>query len=141
MGFRIERQQAIFDRTQGRCHICRKRLAWSNYGVVGARGAWEVEHSVPQAYGGTHHMNNLYAACIPCNRSKGAESSRWARGQYGYTAAPHSVAQELRERQKNARIGAIVAGGLALLARAAPPVALLAAGFGALAGHSMDLEE
>lgn len=50
MGFCIEKE-AIFDRTQGLCHICRRRLAWSNYGIFGARGTWEAEHSVPQAVG------------------------------------------------------------------------------------------
>lgn len=140
MGFSIEQKEAIFDRTQGHCHICRRRLAWCNYGIFGARGAWEVEHSVPQALGGTHHGNNLYAACISCNRAKGAGSTRSVRGQYGYASAPLSAAAEQRARQKNARRGALLFGGGALLFGAAPPIALLLAGFAALAGHAMELD-
>ena len=38
MAFDQQRQDAIFKKTDGRCHICRKRLARKNYGAVGARG-------------------------------------------------------------------------------------------------------
>lgn len=76
MGYSIERQREIYERTNGRCHICRKQLAWCNYGVLGTHGAWEVEHSIPRAAGGTDHLNNLYPACIGCNRSKGDGSTR-----------------------------------------------------------------
>ena len=89
MAFDPKRQDAIFKKSAGRHHICRKKLARKNYGVVGARGAWEVEHSVSQAAGGTHHTHNLFPACIPCNRSK-RDSSTKARGQHGYRAAPLS---------------------------------------------------
>jgi 5-methylcytosine-specific restriction endonuclease McrA len=68
--------RAIYDRTEGQCHNCRKRLTFRNYGLFGKRGAWEIEHSVAQARGGTDHGNNLFAACISCNRSKGDSSSR-----------------------------------------------------------------
>lgn len=90
MAFDPKRQDAIFKKTDGRRHICRKKLARKNYGVVGARGAWEMEHSVSQAAGGTHHLNNLFPACIPCNRSKRDSSTKAARGQHGYRAAPLS---------------------------------------------------
>jgi len=71
MHFSDDDLNEIYDRTSGYCHICHRKLAFINYGVLGARGAWEVEHSKPQARGGTHMRTNLYAACIPCNRSKG----------------------------------------------------------------------
>jgi len=72
MAFSSEQLNQIYNRTSGYCHICHKKLAFKNYGVFGARGAWEVEHSNPQAKGGTNRLNNLYPACITCNRSKGA---------------------------------------------------------------------
>ena len=81
---------SIFDRTDGQCHICRDKLKWKNYGIIGELGSWEVDHSNPKANGGTDRMNNLYAACIPCNRSKGSKSTRSQRRKYGYTAAPES---------------------------------------------------
>ena len=51
----------IYDKTTGRCHICGKRLSLANYGLLGERGAWEVEHSNPRAKGGRDHMNNLFS--------------------------------------------------------------------------------
>jgi hypothetical protein len=64
MRFNEKRQQQIFVRTSGYCHICHAKLDFDKYGDVGKEGAWEVEHSTPQAKGGTHHLNNLYPACI-----------------------------------------------------------------------------
>jgi len=106
-----EKLDAIYKRTDGQCHICRKRLARKNYGKVGSRGAWEIEHSKPRSKGGTDHGNNLYAACISCNRSKGNSSNYTARSKNGYKAAPYSQVQ----KKKNAWIGAGAGGGLALL--------------------------
>lgn len=60
----------VYDRNGGYCWHCGKRLAFSNYGAVGAKGAWEVDHSVPLSRGGTDRLNNLVPACIECNRSK-----------------------------------------------------------------------
>ena len=66
----------IFNKTGGRCYHCRKKLAWINYGAVGAKGAWEVDHSKAKARGGTDYFRNLVPSCIQCNRSKGNLSSR-----------------------------------------------------------------
>lgn len=125
--------RAIYSRTEGQCHICRKRLSFRNYGAYGTRGAWEIEHSVAQARGGTHHGNNLFGACISCNRSKGDCSSRTARRQHGFQCAPYSV----EKRKRNAAIGAGV-GSLALFL--VPPqfriaAALIGAATGAIAGY------
>lgn len=62
----------IFTTTAGRCHLCHRRLARKNYGADGQRGAWEVDHSLPRARGGSDHGNNLRPAHIACNRSKQA---------------------------------------------------------------------
>ena len=90
MAFNDEALSRIFDRTDGRCHICGKTLCFQNYGASGRRGAWEVEHSMPRARGGTDHANNLFAACIPCNRAKGTVTTRTARRWNDRTAAPFS---------------------------------------------------
>ena len=70
--FTDKKLNAIYDRSRGYCHICGKKLAFINYGNFGKRGAWEVDHSKPRVKGGTDHPNNLYPACISCNRSKGS---------------------------------------------------------------------
>lgn len=120
--------RAIYNRTEGQCHICRKRLSFCNYGLYGKRGAWEIEHSVAQARGGTHHGNNLFAACISCNRSKGDSSSRTARRQHGFQCAPYSA----RKRKRNAALGAGI-GSLALFL-VPPQFRIAAAVVGAVTG-------
>ncbi len=74
--YSADRLNDIYDKTDGRCHICREKLSWSNYGEPGNSGAWEVDHSNPRVNCGTDRLTNLYAACIPCNRSKGSKSTR-----------------------------------------------------------------
>ncbi|HYL91018.1 MAG TPA: HNH endonuclease signature motif containing protein [Burkholderiales bacterium] len=120
--------RTIYDRTEGQCHICRKRLSFRNYALFGKRGGWEIEHSVAQARGGTDHGNNLFAAHISCNRSKGDWSSRTARRQHGYQCAPYSA----RKKKRNAAIGAGI-GSLALFL-VPPQFRVAAAVVGAVAG-------
>lgn len=71
-GYTDDELNYIYDMTGGYCYLCGKKIAWSNYGMPGARGAWEVDHVYPYASGGSDDFNNLRPACIPCNRSKGA---------------------------------------------------------------------
>jgi 5-methylcytosine-specific restriction endonuclease McrA len=65
-----EQKDYIFHKTDGCCHLCGKKLARKNYAQKDERGCWEVEHSKSIANGGTDHLNNLFPACIPCNREK-----------------------------------------------------------------------
>ncbi|GAG84405.1 unnamed protein product, partial [marine sediment metagenome] len=55
----------IWRRTQGRCHICGKKLHRKYYGEE-----WHVDHSKPRAKGGTNHFNNYFPACSRCNSLK-----------------------------------------------------------------------
>ena len=61
----------VYDKAGGHCRYCGKKLSWVNYGTPNGRGAWEVDHSVPVALGGTHYLSNLWPSCIECNREKG----------------------------------------------------------------------
>lgn len=97
MPFSNEQLNNVYDRTNGRCHICGRKRSFSNYGRVRAKGAWHVDHSVPRARGGTNHGNNLFVACVGCNCSKGARSTRSARRYHSRSAAPLS-----RTAQKDA---------------------------------------
>lgn len=102
------RRRCIFARTQGRCHICRGRLTFANYAMHGRRGAWEIEHSRPRSRGGTDHGNNLYAAHIDCNRTKGVRSTRSARGEHGFAAAPRSAEATERDAQSLGILGGLI---------------------------------
>jgi hypothetical protein len=87
----------LYDKTSGRCHLCRRRVAFRNYGQVGTRGCWEVDHANARARGGSNHMRNLLPACIGCNRSKQHRTTRSVRRAFGYSNAP--LSNELRERR------------------------------------------
>ncbi len=127
--------RTIYDRTSGKCHICGKQLALTNYGLFGERGAWEVEHSNARARGGTDRLNNLYAACIACNRSKGAETTRAARAREGRTRAPLSRERRTAAKRENAVLGGAL-GFLAGAALAGTGLGLLGLGIGALGGYN-----
>jgi len=135
-----ETLEGIFVKTDGRCHLCHKRLARRNYGTCGARGAWEVDHSVPRANGGTDHGNNLFAACTSCNRSKQHGSTRTSRRANGVRRAPLSREKRAEARQANtlgagslaACIGGLIGG---------PPLALLCGVVGAAIGWDADPEQ
>lgn len=127
-----DRRRRTFERTHGRCHICRSALHWGSYGRVGKPGAWEVDHSRPRAKGGTDHGNNLYPACITCNRSKQARSTRSARSGQGYRTAPKS-----RTARSNAAIGWGLLGSAVGALLVPPPFRLVAGLIGAAAGVSI----
>ena len=136
MAYDTERLNLIFDKTDGNCHICHKRLVFKNYDQFGARGAWEVEHSKPQAAGGTHHLNNLFPACISCNRAKGVGSTRSARSAHGHTRAPYSLEEKAKIRNRNTIVGA-TSGAVVGGAVAGPVGAVVGAMVGGAAGRTV----
>lgn len=127
MAFTNDELSRIYNRTNGRCHICHCSLSYSNYGHHGSRGSWHVEHSRPRALGGTNHGNNLYAACIPCNLAKGTHHTRTARGWNGNTRAPYSGQKLRAKRETNTAGGALIGAGLGLLIGG--PIGALVVGF------------
>lgn len=110
MAYDTKTLRRIYDRTSGYCHICRKKLSFTNYGRSGQKGSWEVEHSVARANGGTDRLNNLYAACIGCNRDKSDCVTKTARGWNGHTRAPLSREQRKKARAANTVGGALIGG-------------------------------
>ena len=103
-----ERKIAIYNKTNGCCHICHKKLALKNHGKNNEKGAWHIEHSRARANGGTDHLNNLFAACIPCNLEKGVLHTRTARKRNGTTRAPHCKAKKEQIRNDNAVKGGAI---------------------------------
>ncbi len=138
MAFDKQRQGEIYARTDGHCHICRKKLARKNYGVLNSRGAWEVEHSNPRAKGGSDRLNNLYPACISCNRSKGASTTSSARNKNGFKTAPLSRQKKTRNAWLGGAGGLIV--GRILLAPLGPFGLIAGVAIGALVGNNHEPE-
>lgn len=132
----VVRRRQIFDRTSGRCHICGKGLAFSNYARLTMRGAWEIEHSVARVRGGSDRLCNLYPAHIACNRSKQSMSSRAARAKHGRVRAPLSKQRLAMAKADNA----VTLGLLGFVAGAVlgPGAAILGAALGASFGHDYD---
>lgn len=131
MAFTDDQLYKIFERTDGKCHICTKKLCRSNYGVNKGRGKWEVEHAIPKSKGGTDHLNNLYAACISCNRSKGNGTTKAARAVNGRTKAPLSKQRKNTAQTENAVLGGLaglVAGALVGLSTGGIALACVAGG-------------
>jgi 5-methylcytosine-specific restriction endonuclease McrA len=138
MPFTNDKLNDIYDRSSGCCHICHRRLSFKNYGAFGERGAWEVEHSNPRIKGGTDRLSNLYPACISCNRSKGAASTRYARALNGLVRAPLSYSRREQSKIDNAIVGAVLGG---ILARALNPQAVvLGSILGMAVGHGINPE-
>jgi len=101
MPYADDQLEWIFDRTDGHCHLCGKKLCFSNYAQYGRKGAWEVEHSNARCKGGSDRLCNLYAAHISCNREKGVFTTRTARGWNGQTKAPLSKKKKEEIRSNN----------------------------------------
>jgi 5-methylcytosine-specific restriction endonuclease McrA len=76
MAYSDDELNYIYDKTGGYCYHCGKKLAFTNYGIYGAKGAWEIDHSRSKSEGGTDYFRNLVPSCISCNRSKGTLHSR-----------------------------------------------------------------
>jgi hypothetical protein len=134
-----ERLEKIFERTDGRCHICWGALAFKNYGKFGERGAWEIEHSNPRCKGGSDRLSNLYPAHISCNREKGRMHTRTARQWNEQTCAPLSRAKKQEKRDENALAGAGI--GALSGAMVAGPLGFVLGGIaGALIGNEVDPE-
>jgi 5-methylcytosine-specific restriction endonuclease McrA len=130
----IDDLRKTYNRTNGKCHICWKKLSFKNYGKIDEKGAWEIEHSHPRSRGGSDHLNNLYASCISCNRSKGTHTTQTARSWHNHTKAPLSKTQREKAKCSNALWGAIILGvvGVAL----SGPLGLVR-GVGALVGIAL----
>lgn len=135
MAFSKEEKRKIYDRTTGYCHICGKKLSFENYGFMYLKGAWEVEHSNPKSKGGTNRLNNLYPACITCNRSKNNSSTKSARAKNNRTKAPLSKLKRKEEKKSNAASYGIIGG---ILGSIAGPVG---AAFGAAIGAKLGFDK
>jgi hypothetical protein len=76
MAFGEQEKHSIISKTQGRCEYCDKKLSYENYGIRGAWGSWQIDHSKAKARGGQDHLNNLFPACVDCNSKKSDSSAR-----------------------------------------------------------------
>lgn len=105
----------IYDKTDGYCHVCHRKLSFQNHGKRDTKGAWHIEHSIPKAKGGTDHLNNLFPACIDCNIEKSTLTSRTARSYNGNTRAPYSKDKKEEIKESNTAAGILIGGVIGLV--------------------------
>jgi 5-methylcytosine-specific restriction endonuclease McrA len=134
MSYSEEQLDKIYSRSSGYCHICHKKLARTNYANFGSRGAWEVEHSRARMNGGGDHGNNLFAACISCNRRKGIFTTVTARGWHGKRRAPLSRSKRAKTIIENSVAGAVIGGMVGAIF--GPPGVLFGGAIGGYAAAS-----
>lgn len=58
------RRLRVFERDDWRCRYCGARVALSDH----------IDHVIPLSRGGSDDIDNLAAACVTCNISKGART-------------------------------------------------------------------
>jgi 5-methylcytosine-specific restriction endonuclease McrA len=124
---------SIYDKTDGCCHICHKKISFSNYGIPGSKGAWHVDHSVATVRGGSNRFSNLMPACIPCNTSKGAQSTKSVRLKNNKMRAPLSAQKKQEAKAQSIFSHAAVGGCIGLLF--GPLGGLVGSVIGGLVGH------
>lgn len=54
-------RKVVYAKDEGRCYLCGEKVA---------EDAFEIEHKIPVAKGGTNNLSNLYVACHICNTMK-----------------------------------------------------------------------
>jgi len=62
--------KTVFDKTNGHCHFCGDIVVLEKYGVkdVNEKGAWEADHVIQKAKGGSKEIENCLPSCGKCNR-------------------------------------------------------------------------
>lgn len=68
MVFSEEVKTKAFERENGCCQLCGKKLVFKNRGNSGGRGAWEAHHKKPVSEGGSDLLRNCMILCIECHR-------------------------------------------------------------------------
>lgn len=82
MGFTNEEINYVYDKTDGYCYYCGKRLSFTNYGRYGSHGAWQIDHSRARATGGSNYLRNLVPACTKCNQDKGTSRGTYYKNKF-----------------------------------------------------------
>lgn len=140
MSYTEEDKQRVYERTDGRCHLCWDPIDRDKYGDLDDPRGWEFDHSKPANKGGSDHPNNIYPAHQSCNRSKGSRSSRSYRREEGYSGPPLSKERKEKKNTEQQLGGALIGAG-AGAAIGGPPGAALGGFIGLIAGDAKDPED
>lgn len=67
MGFSEQMRRVIFDKANGECEKCGKKLAFENH-KEGEWGAWEAHHKTALSSNGSDNPSNGMALCLKCHK-------------------------------------------------------------------------
>jgi 5-methylcytosine-specific restriction endonuclease McrA len=76
-----EEKDQVFEQSAGVCHWCGAELDRDRYGRLGD-GAWEADHDFTRKSGGSDDVDNLWASCPGCNRSRRDRASQDFEGEW-----------------------------------------------------------
>lgn len=88
--------EAIAKKTNSRCHLCHEKIDPRDYGSTSWLGgdAVNVDHLLPQSFGGGDELGNLMLAHARCNSIRGTRDEEVVRMQLaGTRRAPRSSGQ------------------------------------------------
>jgi len=63
LGYSDEVIKYVYYKNNGYCWWCGKKLALTNYGRPGEKGAWEIDHSNPVSRGG-NELPEKSGSCV-----------------------------------------------------------------------------
>lgn len=66
MAFTEDVIRNAFEKVNGYCQICGKKLVYNNRGSTEGRGGWEAEHIKPVSEGGNDTIRNCMILCMEC---------------------------------------------------------------------------
>lgn len=105
--------EKTFEKSEGRCWYCGRKIAWSRRGDTQSPYGWHMEHLRPVSKGGhPTHLNNLVASCYSCNFEKGTKTSRTQLRRKGRTRGPLSRKERNERRALNGAGGAGFGAGV-----------------------------
>ena len=124
--YSFQRLVKIFKKTEGCCHVCKKKIDFKLYAKLHHKNGWQiVDRSRTEASGGNSAITNLWPVHAQCKLGQRTGKSRNARKAQEYS---HSSTEKRIQKDRREIVGGLVGGTLGLAAGPAGVVAGAALG-------------
>ncbi len=74
MAFTEDVVRNAFEKVNGYCQICGKKLIYANRGNALGRGGWDAKHIKPVSEGGKDEVRNCMILCMDCMEKLGSST-------------------------------------------------------------------
>jgi len=88
-------REKVFEKTNGRCHVCGKRLVLN--AKEGSRGRWHVDHILQVKNAGSHEIGNYLPICRDCNFLRRGYKSKKMRRIFRFGIVAHDLSKKDNE--------------------------------------------